>query len=76
MFSRSSSLQLWNGWFTIIASDEHDVSQSLPAGDAPSDWVPILDAAKLHVAEISVAGPGGYMIGATLPENLKNELAN
>jgi len=65
-----------NGWFTIIASDQHDVSQSLPVGDATSDWVPILDAAKLHVAESLWPDLGAYMIGATLPENLKNELAN
>src|SRR3989441_3473963 len=40
-----------NGWFTIIASDQHDVSQSLPAGAASSETVPKIDAGKLHGAQ-------------------------
>src|SRR3989449_6275972 len=49
-------------------------SQSLPAGDATPDWGPIMDAAKMHVAESLWPDLGADMIGATLPENLKNEL--
>src|SRR2546428_10084470 len=38
-----------NGWFTIIASDEHDVSQSLPAGELTPGRVPTPGPAEMHL---------------------------
>src|SRR3989442_8543646 len=64
-----------NGWFTIIASDEHDVSQSLPAGDSPPHPGPILGAAELHRPETLWPPLGGDMIGAPLPANFKKAFA-
>src|SRR3989442_14610689 len=55
-----------NGWFTIIASDEHDVSQSLPAGDASSGWGPSPGAAELDIAASLWRALGGAM-GASSP---------
>src|SRR3989442_8527899 len=39
-----------NGWFTIIASDQPDLSQSLPAGVYTIDLGPIKGRAHIHDA--------------------------
>src|SRR2546422_11757215 len=56
-----------NGWFTIIASDQHDLSQSLPAGGAPPGLVPIIEAPKKHFPETPWPAPGGGMSWSKVP---------
>src|SRR3989442_15547370 len=53
-----------NGWFTIIASDEHDVSQSLPAGGGAPGRGANLGGAEMDVRQTPWARQGGGRIGA------------